>query len=124
ARFAWKVDAGAEFAVTQPVFDPRQREAFLKRVEDFRIPVVAGVWPLISLRHAEFLAHEVPGVSVPGEVLQRMRQAQARGKEAALGGSRAAMRCSRRSRARASPPSAAAKASPKRSVTFRHLSAR
>ena len=84
SRFAWKVDAGAEFAVTQPVFDPRQLEAFLKRVEEFRIPVVAGVWPLISLRNAEFLANEVPGVSVPDEILQRMRVAQEKGKEAAL----------------------------------------
>jgi homocysteine S-methyltransferase len=84
SRFAWKVDAGAEFAVTQPVFDPRQLDAFLKRVEQFRIPVVAGVWPLISLRNAEFLANEVPGVSVPDEILRRMRQAQERGKEAAL----------------------------------------
>ncbi len=84
SRFAWKVDAGAEFAVTQPVFDPRQLEAFLKRVEQFRIPVVAGVWPLISLRNAEFLANEVPGVSVPDEILQRMRAAQEKGKEAAL----------------------------------------
>jgi homocysteine S-methyltransferase len=84
SRFAWKVDAGAEFAVTQPVFDPHQLDAFLKRVEQFRIPIVAGVWPLISLRNAEFLANEVPGVSVPDEILQRMRQAQERGKEAAL----------------------------------------
>src|SRR6266540_2746815 len=84
SRFAWKVDAGAEFAVTQPVFDPRQLEAFLKRVEEFRIPVVAGVWPLVSLRNAEFLANEVPGVSVPDEILQRMRTAQEKGKEAAL----------------------------------------
>src|SRR5205807_5371539 len=84
SRFAWKVDAGAEFAVTQPVFDPRQLEAFLKRVEQFRIPVVAGIWPLVSLRNAEFLANEVPGVSVPDAVLARMRQAQEQGKEAAL----------------------------------------
>jgi len=84
SRFAWKVDAGAEFAVTQPVFDPRQLEAFLKRVEQFRIPVVAGVWPLVSLRNAEFLANEVPGVSVPDEILQRMKAAQEKGKEAAL----------------------------------------
>ena len=84
SRFAWKVDAGAEFAVTQPVFDPRQLEAFLKRVEQFRIPVVAGVWPLVSLRNAEFLANEVPGVSVPDEILQRMKVAQEKGKEAAL----------------------------------------
>ena len=84
SRFAWKVDAGAEFAVTQPVFDARQLEAFLKRVEQFKTPIVAGIWPLISLRNAEFLANEVPGVSVPEDVLQRMRKAQEKGKEAAL----------------------------------------
>ncbi|PYP30651.1 MAG: bifunctional homocysteine S-methyltransferase/methylenetetrahydrofolate reductase, partial [Gemmatimonadetes bacterium] len=84
SRFAWKVDAGAEFAVTQPVFDVRQLELFLQRVEQFKIPVVAGIWPLLSLRNAEFLANEVPGVSVPEEVLARMRKASDRGKEAAL----------------------------------------
>jgi len=84
SRFAWKVEAGAEFAVTQPVFDVRQLEAFLAKVEQFKTPIVAGVWPLISLRNAEFLANEVPGVSVPDEVLQRMRTAQEKGKEAAL----------------------------------------
>src|SRR5207247_252117 len=84
SRFAWKVDAGAEFAVTQPVFDPAQLEAFLARVGQFKIPIVAGIWPLISLRNAEFLANEVPGVSVPESVLARMRQAQDKGKEAAL----------------------------------------
>src|SRR6059036_1941835 len=84
SRFAWKVDAGADFAVTQPVFDLDQLEQFLKRVEPFHTPIVAGIWPLISLRNAEFLANEVPGVSVPDEVLQRMRKAQERGKEAAL----------------------------------------
>ena len=84
SRFAWKVDAGAEFAVTQPVFDARQLETFLKQVEQFKTPIVAGIWPLISLRNAEFLANEVPGVNVPEEVLQRMRKAQDKGKEAAL----------------------------------------
>ena len=84
SRFAWKVDAGADFAVTQPVFDLGQLEQFLKRVEPFHTPIVAGIWPLISLRNAEFLANEVPGVSVPESVLARMRQAQERGKEAAL----------------------------------------
>jgi homocysteine S-methyltransferase len=83
-RFAWKVDAGAEFAVTQPVFDPEQLERFLARVERYRIPIVAGLWPLVSLRNAEFLANEVPGVSVPDGILTRMRAAQERGKEAAL----------------------------------------
>src|SRR5438094_1653487 len=84
SRFAWKVDAGADFAVTQPVFDPKQLADFLKRVEQFRIPIVAGIWPLVSLRNAEFLANEVPGVSVPETVLARMKRAQEKGKEAAL----------------------------------------
>ncbi len=86
-RFAWKVDAGAEFAITQPVFDVAQLERFLERVEALgvrRIPIIAGIWPLVSLRNAEFLANEVPGVSVPPAVLDRMRAAQERGKEAAL----------------------------------------
>jgi homocysteine S-methyltransferase len=78
------VDAGAEFAITQPVFDPAQLESFLRRVESFRIPVVAGIWPLVSFRNAEFLANEVPGVTVPDAVVERMRKAQARGKEAAV----------------------------------------
>jgi methionine synthase / methylenetetrahydrofolate reductase (NADH) len=84
SRFAWKVDAGAEFAVTQPVFDPAQLERFLKQVEKFSIPIVAGIWPLVSSRNAEFLANEVPGVSVPETILARMRQASEKGKEAGL----------------------------------------
>src|ERR671916_419908 len=83
-RFAWKVEAGAEFAITQPVFDLDQLDRFLARVEQFRIPIVAGIWPLVSLRNAEFLANEVPGVSVPDSVLERMRKASTRGKEEAL----------------------------------------
>ena len=65
-RFAWKVEAGAEYAITQPVFDLDQLDRFLERVESFRIPIVAGIWPLVSLRNAEFLANEVPGVSGAG----------------------------------------------------------
>ncbi len=83
-RFYWKVHAGAEFAITQPVFDADQLERFLERIQDMRIAIVAGLWPLVSLRNAEFLANEVPGVSVPGLVLERMGAAQERGKEAAL----------------------------------------
>ena len=83
-RFEWKVDAGADFAITQPVFDAEQLERFLARAEGFRIPIVAGIWPLVSLRNAEFLANEVPGVSVPADVIARMRRAQERGKDAAL----------------------------------------
>src|SRR5207249_2468893 len=83
-RFAWKVEAGAEWAITQPVFDLVQFDQFLERVEGFRIPIVAGIWPLVSLRNAEFLANEVPGIVVPAEVLDRMRRAQDKGQEAAL----------------------------------------
>jgi homocysteine S-methyltransferase len=84
SRFAWKVDAGAEFAITQPVFDLDQLDRFLTRVESFKLPIIGGIWPLVSLRNAEFLANEVPGVKVPPEILTRMRNASERGKEAAL----------------------------------------
>jgi homocysteine S-methyltransferase len=83
-RFAWKVEAGAEFAVTQPVFDPSQLENFLRRTEGARVPIVAGIWPLVSVRNAEFLANEVPGVSVPAEVITRMRKASDKSKEHAV----------------------------------------
>jgi homocysteine S-methyltransferase len=80
-RFEWKVDAGAEFAITQPVFDTAQLEKFLIAVSHVRIPVIAGIWPLVSLRNAEFLANEVPGISVPNEVITRMRRASEKSKE-------------------------------------------
>ncbi|KPJ96377.1 MAG: homocysteine methyltransferase [Gemmatimonas sp. SG8_17] len=78
-RFYWKVDAGAEFAVTQPVFDAGQLERFLKSIEQFNIPIIAGIWPLRSLRDAEFLANEVPEVVVPDSVIARMARAQEKG---------------------------------------------
>jgi len=81
-RFAWKVDAGADFAVTQPVFDLEHLERFLDRARP-SIPVIAGIWPLTSLRNAEFLANEVPGVHIPPSVLDRMRKAQEHGSAAA-----------------------------------------
>jgi homocysteine S-methyltransferase len=84
SRFAWKVDAGAEFAITQPVFDLDQLDRFLKRVEQYRIPIIGGIWPLVSLRNAEFLANEVPGITVPAQILDRMRLASDQGKEAGL----------------------------------------
>jgi methionine synthase / methylenetetrahydrofolate reductase(NADPH) len=83
-RFHWKVEAGAEYAITQPVYDVDQLERFLKTIDDVRIPVIAGIWPLISARNAEFLANEVPGVTVPETVLRRMRAANERSKEHAL----------------------------------------
>ena len=83
-RLHWKVEAGAEFAITQPVFDIDQLDRFLKRVEGFRLPIIGGIWPLVSLRNAEFLANEVPGVTVPEEILNRMRRASEAGREEAL----------------------------------------
>jgi homocysteine S-methyltransferase len=84
-RFEFKVQAGAEFAVTQPVFDVAELTAFLSRIEKVRIPIIAGITPLDSLRHAEFMANEVPGVHVPDAVIERMRRAEAAGHAAAEG---------------------------------------
>ena len=80
-RFAYKVEAGAEFCITQPVFDLKLLEDFLRRIEGFRIPVIAGIWPLTSLRNAEFMKNDLR-VSMPDEILARM--AAAPDKEAAL----------------------------------------
>jgi homocysteine S-methyltransferase len=74
-RFAYKVEAGAEYVVTQPVFDIRLLESFLRRIEQFRIPVVVGIWPLVSVRNAEFMKNELR-VSVPDSILERMARAQ------------------------------------------------
>jgi methionine synthase / methylenetetrahydrofolate reductase(NADPH) len=73
-RFAYKVEAGAEYGITQPVFDLRILETFLRRIEEFRIPIVAGIWPLTSLRNAEFMKNDLR-VSVPDSILLRMQQA-------------------------------------------------
>ena len=70
-RFAYKVEAGAEFAITQPVFDLRVLEEFLRRIEGFRIPVIAGIWPLTSLRNAEFMKNDLR-VSMPEGIMARM----------------------------------------------------
>jgi methionine synthase I (cobalamin-dependent)/5,10-methylenetetrahydrofolate reductase len=83
-RLDWKVKAGAEYAITQPVFDVRQLETFLGRIETMRLPVVAGIWPLLSYRNAQFMNNEVPGVSVPDDVMERMRIASEKSKEHGL----------------------------------------
>jgi homocysteine S-methyltransferase len=83
-RFHWKVEAGAEYAITQPVFDAAQLEKFFTRIGDGHIPIIAGIWPLVSVRNAEFLANEVPGVSVPDEIIARMRRANEKSKEHAV----------------------------------------
>ena len=73
-RFVYKVEAGAEYAITQPVFDLRLLESFLERIKDHRIPVIAGIWPLTSLRNAEFMKNDLR-VSMPEEIMLRMAQA-------------------------------------------------
>jgi homocysteine S-methyltransferase len=76
-RFQFKVEAGADFAVTQPVFQVEQLASLLERARSFapHIPVIAGIWPLTSFRNAEFMNNEVPGISVPPAVMERMRAA-------------------------------------------------
>jgi methionine synthase I (cobalamin-dependent)/5,10-methylenetetrahydrofolate reductase len=74
-RFQFKVEAGAEYAITQPVFDLRLLESFLDRIKEHRIPVIAGIWPLVSLRNAEFLKNDLR-VSMPEEIMLRMAQAE------------------------------------------------
>ncbi len=73
-RFAYKVEAGAEYAITQPVFDMRLLEEFLKKIEGFRIPVIAGIWPLTSLKNAEFMRNELR-VAMPESIMARMAAA-------------------------------------------------
>jgi homocysteine S-methyltransferase len=79
-RYFRKIDAGAEYAITQPVFDPEALFRFLERVGHYSttIPVVAGVWPLTSFKNAEFMKNEVPGVEVPDRVLERMATCKTR----------------------------------------------
>lgn len=82
-RFEWKVEAGAEYAITQPVFDTGQLKRFIEMISHVRIPIVAGIWPLISYRNAEFMHNEVPGVNVTPDILERMRIASDKSKEEA-----------------------------------------
>ena len=87
-RFRYKVEAGANFAVTQPVFDPEPLARFLERIDAAGItpiPILAGIYPLTSFRNAEFLNNEVPGVSVPAVVMERMRTADTGDKARAEG---------------------------------------
>ena len=83
-RLDWKVKAGAEYAITQPVFDVAVLETFLDRIAPMKLPVVAGIWPLLSYRNAQFMNNEVPGVSVTDEVMERMRIASEKSKEHGL----------------------------------------
>ena len=82
-----KIHAGAEYAITQPIFDAEALLRFMDAAEakGGTIPVVAGVWPLVSLRNAEFLAKEVPGVEIPDSILERMSHAKTKEEGRALG---------------------------------------
>ena len=73
-RLEFKVEAGAEFAVTRPVFDVTAFERFLARVSSFGLPIIVGIWPFESALNAEFMANEVPGVTVPDALVERMRK--------------------------------------------------
>ena len=83
-RFAWKVEAGAEYVVTQPVFDLDLLEQFLKKTEQYKLPIIAGIWPLTSFRNAEFMVNELR-VPVPVEYMNRMRKADSADKARAEG---------------------------------------
>jgi methionine synthase / methylenetetrahydrofolate reductase (NADH) len=84
-RFDYKVEAGAEFVMTRPVFDLVAFERFLKRIDHARLPVIAGVFPFESARNAEFMANEVPGIRVPESLMERMRRADGQTAAAAEG---------------------------------------
>ena len=84
-RLDYKVEAGAEFIVTRPIFDPRAFEQLLKRIERVKLPVLAGICPFESARNAEFMANEVPGVRVPEALIDRMRSAEGPEASTAMG---------------------------------------
>ncbi|MDH4201763.1 MAG: bifunctional homocysteine S-methyltransferase/methylenetetrahydrofolate reductase [Phycisphaerae bacterium] len=75
-RFKQKTAAGAEYVITQPVFDTEMFFTFEAAVEDCGLPFIAGIWPFTSYKNAEFMANEVPGVTVPDELLKRMAKAK------------------------------------------------
>jgi methionine synthase / methylenetetrahydrofolate reductase(NADPH) len=84
-RFRQKVEAGTEFAITQPVFDPDALLRVLDEVERYSIPIIAGIWPLVSYRNASFMRNEVPGVVVPDAVMERMASVESREGQLAMG---------------------------------------
>jgi methionine synthase / methylenetetrahydrofolate reductase(NADPH) len=91
-RFYWKIDAGAEYAISQPVFDPdalllfmKKSEAYLKEHGLAPIPIVSGIWPLQSLRNAEFLQYEVPGVTIPAWIMKNLQDAGTADEESKIG---------------------------------------
>ncbi|TVR04690.1 MAG: bifunctional homocysteine S-methyltransferase/methylenetetrahydrofolate reductase [Deltaproteobacteria bacterium] len=73
-RLEEKVEAGASWIMTQPVYDPTVLERFLDDIEDFEVPVLVGLMPLASHRNAEFLHNEVPGMQIPQHIRDRMER--------------------------------------------------
>ncbi len=71
-RLQLKKEAGAEYVITQPVFDVDSLERFLEKADLGNLSLIAGIWPLVSLRNAEFMKNEVPGVYVPDEVIKHI----------------------------------------------------
>jgi methionine synthase / methylenetetrahydrofolate reductase(NADPH) len=84
-RFEYKLEAGADFVVTRPVFDPRSFDRVAKHIEDAKLPVLLGLRPFDSVLDAEWMANEMPGSQVPDDVLDRMRRAQSAEAAAAEG---------------------------------------
>ncbi len=91
-RFKYKVDAGADFAITQPIYSLSSYKEFFDQMGEVKIPIVMGIWPLVSLRNAEFLKNEVPGVDVPDWVIEEMKKAKGDKEEALKRGLDIAMR--------------------------------
>lgn len=94
-RFKYKIEAGADFAITQPIYNLETYQSFLDELGPVNIPIVMGIWPLVSLRNAEFLKYEVPGVDVPDWALEEMRKAGDSKEEAIKRGTEIAIRTMR-----------------------------
>ncbi len=84
-RFRQKIEAGADFAITQPVFDPDVLLHFLDKVQSHGLPIIAGIWPLVSYRNASFMRNEVPGVVVPDSIMERMAAVESQEDQLAVG---------------------------------------
>ncbi|MCB0390520.1 MAG: methylenetetrahydrofolate reductase, partial [Bdellovibrionales bacterium] len=91
-RFKYKVEAGADFAITQPIYSLKAYKEFLELLGEIKIPIIMGIWPLVSLRNAEFLKNEVPGVDVPEWVIDEMKKANGDKDEALKRGMEIAMK--------------------------------
>ncbi len=74
SRLDWKIDAGAEYFITQPIFDLKIFESFLEKIQYLKVPVIAGLWPLVSLRNAVFMNNEIPGCHVPDTIMSRLQK--------------------------------------------------